>query len=119
LLGSSDNFSCGQVFLVLDTSHRVIRHQWVALQMPPVVIEHVNLLGQCEPAMLTFTNQQGRDIGDCNPQDANSVGILNVDSVIIYSLYSAIEIPGVDETTDPAELQEWTLTLLLSPQERI
>jgi hypothetical protein len=44
--------------------------------MPPAVIERVYLLGWREPAMLTFTNWQGRDFGDSKPQDANSVGIL-------------------------------------------
>ncbi len=68
--------------------------------MPPAVIDHVNLLGQRKPAMLTFTNWHGQDIGDNNPQDANSVGILNDDSIIIHP---AVKIPGVDTTMDPAE----------------
>jgi hypothetical protein len=41
-----------------------------------------------------------RDIGDSNPQDANFVGILDDDLIIIHP---AAEIPGVDTTTDPAE----------------
>ncbi len=69
--------------------------------MPPAVIDRVNLLGWREPAMLTFTNWQGRDIGDNNPQDANSVGILDDDLIIIHP---AIDIPGVDTTTDPAKI---------------
>jgi hypothetical protein len=84
LLGSSGNLSNGQLFLALGTGHTVIRHQWVALPMPPAVIDNVNLLYRHEPAMLTFTDWQGRDIGDDNPQDANSVGISDDDSVIIY-----------------------------------
>jgi hypothetical protein len=99
LVGSSGNFSGCQVFLVLDTSHAIIRHQWVALPMPPMVIDCINLFGRCKPAILNLTDWQGRDIGDSNPQDANSVGILDDDSTIIHP---AIEIPGVDETTDPA-----------------
>ncbi len=51
--------------------------------------------------MLTFTDRQGHEIGDRNPQDANSVGISDYDSVIFYP---AIDIPGVDKTTDPAEI---------------
>jgi hypothetical protein len=51
--------------------------------------------------MLTFTDWQGRDIGDSNPQDANSIGILDDDLIIIYP---AVEIPGVDITTVPAEI---------------
>jgi hypothetical protein len=67
LVGSLGNLSVGQVFLALDTGHTIIRHQWVALLMPPVVIDCLNLLGRCKPTMLTFTNQQGHDIGDSNP----------------------------------------------------
>jgi hypothetical protein len=94
------NLSSGQVFLPFDTGHTIIRHQWVALPMPPAVIDCVNLLGQREPAMLTFTNRQGRDISDNNPQDADSVEILYGNSIIIHP---AIQTPGVDTTTDPAE----------------
>ncbi len=101
MLGTSGNLSGGQVFLALDTGYTVIRHQWITLPMPPTVIDHINLLGWSEPAMLTFINWQGCDVGDNNPQDANSVGILDDDSIIIYP---AIDIPGVDETTDPAEI---------------
>jgi hypothetical protein len=100
LLGSLGNLSGGQVFLALDTSHTIISLQWVALPMLPAVIDCFNLLGQHEPAMLTFTNQHGRDIGDNNPQDANSVGNLDDDSIIIHP---AVEILGVDTTMDPAE----------------
>jgi hypothetical protein len=65
------------------------------------VIDCVNLLGRCKPTMLTFTGRQGSDIGDNNPQDANSVGILDDDLIIIHP---AVEIPGVNTTTDPAEI---------------
>jgi hypothetical protein len=99
LVGSLSNFSGGQVFLELDTGHTIIRHQWVALPMPLTVIDCVNLFGQCKPAMLTFTNPQGHDIGDSNLQDANSVGILDDNRICIHP---AVETPGVNETTDPA-----------------
>ncbi len=69
--------------------------------MPPKVIDCINLLGRRKPAMLTFTNRQGHDISDSNPQDADSVGILDDNSIIICP---AVEIPGVDATTDPAEI---------------
>jgi hypothetical protein len=100
LVGSSGNLSGGRVFLALDTGHTIIRHQWAALPMLPMVINRVNLLGQRKPAMLTFTNWHSWDIGDNNPQDANSVRILDDDLIIIHP---AVEIPGVDMTTDPAE----------------
>jgi hypothetical protein len=85
LVGSLGNHYGGQVFLSLDTSHTIIRHQWVALPMLPAAIDCVNLLGWCKPAMLTFTDQQGSDIGDNNPQDADSVEILD-DNLIIFIL---------------------------------
>jgi hypothetical protein len=68
--------------------------------MPPGVIDCVNLLGQHKPAMLTFTNWHSQDIGDNNPQDANSVRILDGDLIIIHP---AVGIPGVNTTTDPTE----------------
>jgi hypothetical protein len=68
LVGSLGNLSGGHVFFALDTGHVIIRHQWVALPMPPAVIDCVNLLGRHEPAMLTFTNRQGQDIGDNTPR---------------------------------------------------
>ncbi len=100
LVGNSGKLFGGQVFLALDTGHTIIRHQWVALPMLPAEIDRANLLGQRKPAMLTFINRHIRDISDDNPQDANSVGILDDDSIIIHP---AMEIPGVDMTTDPAE----------------
>jgi hypothetical protein len=40
-------------------------------------------------------------ISDSNPQDANSVGILDDNLIIIHS---AMEIPGVDATMVPVEI---------------
>ncbi len=51
--------------------------------------------------MLTSTSPQGPDIGDNNPQDANSVGILDNNSIIIHP---AMEILGVNRTMDPAKI---------------
>jgi hypothetical protein len=99
-VGSLGNLSSGQVFLALDTGHTIIRHQWVILPMPPMVIDPINLLGLCKPTMLTFTNRNGRVIGDNNPQDAKSVGILDSNSIIIDP---AMEIPDMDTTKDPTE----------------
>jgi hypothetical protein len=65
LLGHSGNLSGGQIFLALDTGHTIIWHQWVVLlPMPPAVIARVNLLGKAEPSILTFTDQNGWEIGD-------------------------------------------------------
>jgi len=101
LVGSLGSLFGGQDFLALDTGQTIIRHQRVALPMPPTVIDCVNLLGRRNPAMLTFINWQGRDISDSNPQDANSVGIVDDDSIMIHP---AIEIPGVDASMDPTEI---------------
>ena len=68
--------------------------------MPPAVFDCINLLGQSKPAMLTFTDRHSRDIGDNNPKDANSIGILDDDLIIIHPV---MEIPGVDMTMYPAE----------------
>ncbi len=51
--------------------------------------------------MLTFTNRQGPDSSDTNPQNANSVEIWVENLIIIHPV---VEIPGVNETTDPAEI---------------
>ncbi len=99
-MGTLGNLCSGQVFLALETGHTIVRHHWVALPMPPTLIDRVNLLGQRKPIMLTFTNWHSRDIGDTNPQGTNSVGFLDDNSIIIHP---AVEIPGVDTTTDPAE----------------
>jgi hypothetical protein len=111
-VGSLGNLSRGQVFLALDTGHTIIRHRWVALLMPPAVIDCINLLGQCKPIMLTFTDQHGQDIGDDNPPGANSVGILD-DNLIIF--HPAMEIPGVDTTKDPAETAGVDLDFAVKP----
>ncbi len=70
LLGSSRNLSGGQIFLALNTGHTIVRHQWVVLPMPPAVIARVTLIRKAEPSILTFTNQQGHEIGD-HPQDVD------------------------------------------------
>jgi hypothetical protein len=66
------------------------QHQWVVLPMPPAVIAQVNLLGNVEPYILTFTNQRGREIGD-NPQVFESSG--DDDDSVVKHLTD--EIPGV------------------------
>jgi hypothetical protein len=115
-LGSLGNLSGGQVLLTLDTGFIVFRHQWVVLPMPPAVIDHVNLLGWHEPTILTFTDWQGRDIGDSNPQDDNSVGVLDDDLIIIHLAMKSQEWMRLRTLL---KLQEWTLTLMSSPQEWI
>ena len=69
--------------------------------MPPAVIARVTLIGKAEPSILTFTNQQGLEIGD-HQQDSDPVGGDADSSDIVFILYV---IPGVDPAReDGAEL---------------
>jgi hypothetical protein len=71
--------------------------------MPPAVIARVTLIGKSEPSIITFTNWQGREIGD-HPQDFDPVGDDDVGFAVEF----------ISDVT-----QEWTLHLkmMLSPQE--
>jgi hypothetical protein len=82
-LGNSGNLTGDQQFLALDTGTIVTRHQWVVLPMPLLVIDCVNFLGLHEPSILIFTNRHCQNIGD-NPQDADSAGSEDEDSVVEY-----------------------------------
>ncbi len=109
LLGSSGNLSGGQIFFALDTGHTIARYQWVVLPMPPAVIARVTLIGKAEPSTLTFTDQQGREIGD-HQQDFDSVGddddgsdvefILDVIPGVDHAPEDDAELPGVDTDFD-------------------
>ena len=100
-LGSSGNLSGGQVFLALDTGHTITRHQWVVLPMPPAIIARVNILERAEPSILTFTDRQGRDIGDYpreldSPKDEeSSIEEYVVDVLPATDAQDNPEIPGV------------------------
>jgi hypothetical protein len=102
LLGSLGNLSGSQIFLALDTGHTIVWRQWVVLPMPPAVIARVTLIGKVEPSILTFTNQQGHEIGD-HPQDIDPAGDDDDDSASELILDV---IPGVDHPApeDDAEL---------------
>ncbi len=89
-LGNSGDLLGGQMFLALDTGHTITRHQWVVLPMPPAAIARVNLLGNVEPSILTFTDQRGREIGD-HPQEFEPSG--DDDNSVVKHLTD--EFPGV------------------------
>ncbi len=102
------------MFLASDTGHTINRYQWVLLPMPPTVIARVNLFGKDEPSILTFTDRQGREIGD-HPQDVEPSGndddsVVNLISDVIPGVDptpdEVAEFPGVDTDFD-AEPQEW------------
>ena len=87
-----------QVFLALDTGAIVIRHQWVVLPMPLLVIDLVNVLGWREPSILTFTNRHGQNFGG-KLQDADSAGNEDEESIVEYP----VDTPGVADV-ETAEL---------------
>ncbi len=96
LLGNSGNLSGGQIFLALDTGHTITRHQWVVLLMPPAVIARMNLLGEAEPSILTFTDRHGREIGDY-PREPEPV---EDDNALIME-YIDDAIPAIDTQDEP------------------
>ncbi len=99
-LGNSGNLLGGETFHALDTGHTITRHQWVVLPMPPTVIAQVNLLGNIERSILTFTDWRGQEIGD-HPQDFEPSG--DDDNSVVKHLTD--EIPGVEPAPeDDAEL---------------
>jgi hypothetical protein len=63
-LGPSGNVQGGHKFLSLTTSKVITRRAWNLLLMPSGVIERVHTLAKDQPSLLTFTDRQGRDIGD-------------------------------------------------------
>jgi len=97
-LGTSGNLMGSQVFLALDTGAIVIRHQWVVLPMPLLVIDLVNVLGWREPSILTFTNRHGQNFGG-KLQDADSAGNEDEESIVEYP----VDTPGVADV-ETAEL---------------
>ena len=67
--------------------------------MPLLVIDQEKFLGWREPSILTFTNRHGQNIDD-NPQDADSSGNEDKDSVVEYPNNT----PGVALDSEIAEL---------------
>ena len=63
-MGPSGNTQGGFKFLSLKTGKKLVRRNWDALPMPDSVIARVNELGKDQPELLTFTDRQGRPIGD-------------------------------------------------------
>ena len=62
--GPSPTSTTGYVFMALDTEKIIIRSQFKDIPMTESVISRVNQLGSLEPAMLTWTNRHGEDIGN-------------------------------------------------------
>ena len=67
---------------------KIVRRSWTVIPIPDVVIARVNALGMDQPEMLTFTDRQGRPIGD--------IEITGVDAADVRPLD---ETPRID--TDP------------------
>ncbi len=70
--------------------------------MPPAVIARVNVLGKAEPSILTFTDRQGREVGDYLPDvpvvddDGSDVVYGYIDDFLV-KLQNDNDTPGVPE----------------------
>ena len=93
--------------MALNTGKKITRRNWDAIPMPDLVIARVNVLGIDQPELLTFTDRQGRLIGDVGvpgnlddlEQEDDDVEIPGVDPI----LDNHIEIPGVDDGVGPED----------------
>ena len=63
-LGPSTTSTTSYLFMALDTGKIINRAQFTEIPMTENVINRVNQLGSLEPAMLTWTNRHGENIGD-------------------------------------------------------
>ena len=63
-LGPSTTLMTSYLFMALDTGQIINRAQFTEIPMTESVINCVNKLGSSEPAMLTWTNCRGKDIGN-------------------------------------------------------
>ncbi len=78
------------------------------LPLPPAVIARVNVLGEAEPSILTFTDRHGREIGDYPQEDPVAD---EDDSVVAYDYFDEpqanSEITGVDNvpSTEPTGVE--------------
>jgi hypothetical protein len=80
--------------------------------MPSTVIDRVKFIGRHEPSILTFTNWHYQDIGE-NPQDADFAGNEDFESIVACPT----ETEECTRWLMAITSQEWTKTLLSSPQE--
>ena len=71
-LGPDNSNQVGYYFLNLNTGHRIHRRSWTPLPMPDFVIQRVEALGRRDnqPNLLTFTDKQGQELLEPEPQDA-------------------------------------------------
>ena len=63
-LGPLTTSTTSYLFMALDTGKIINRAQFTEIPMTESVINRVNQLGSSEPAMLTWTNRHGENIGD-------------------------------------------------------
>jgi len=72
--------------------------------MPPAVIARVNVLGKAEPSILTFTDRQGREIGDY-PQD--DIPVADHDgSDVLYDYIDDFLVESQDDNDFPGVTEE-------------
>jgi len=63
-LGPSTNCQGSHKFYNLTSAKVIVRRSWTIIPMHDGVIARVNQLGADQPQLLTFYNQQNREIGD-------------------------------------------------------
>jgi hypothetical protein len=63
-LGPSGNLQGGFKFMAFNSGKKIVRRSWYVIPMPDLVIDRVNALDTDQPKHMTFTDRQGRLIGD-------------------------------------------------------
>jgi hypothetical protein len=105
-LGPSGNLQGGFKFMALNSGKKIVRCSWDVIPLPDIVINCVNELGKYQLRIMTFTNRNGRLIGDMEipgvysteDEDEYFPGVAPV-------IADTIEIPGVD-VAGPEALDE-------------
>ena len=98
-LGPSGNMQGGFKFLTLKTCKTVSRRTWDLIPMPDLVIARMNTLGADQPKDWTFTDRQGRPVGDSDEIPGVNDQHPEVDA------FDAVQSPGVEPLIDdPIEI---------------
>jgi hypothetical protein len=121
-LGPSGNLQGGFKCMALNTGKKIIHSSWDVIPIPDLVIDRVNVLVRDQPHQMTFTDRQGRLIGDIkipgvDADEDNDDPLPGVVPVITDD----IEIPWVDvegtETQDAVPAPQVEIEDIDIPQE--
>jgi hypothetical protein len=90
-LRPSGSLQGGFKFMDLNSGKKIVRHSWDVIPMPDLVIDRVNTLGRDQPQHMTFTDRQGRLIGDIeipgvDAKEENDDHLPGVAPVIAYDI---------------------------------